>query len=143
MSELRDAAVECLNRAFPDLCARGVSGSADAASILADYIGAGAILVLAVNAQNVADPNSLFFDINANLAAIVVIHGKRNALSREDEGLPLAEKVALFIHGGTFDLPGVSPARVSAISPIADEELSRRGLWAWTITWNQRLTLTP
>lgn len=143
LSQLRDAAVESLELAFPALCVKPVSGSADAASILADYIGKGVVLVMALTAQNVAERNSLVFDLNANLAAIMVIHGLKNALSRENAGLPLAEGLALEIHGNTFGLSGVSPARVSAIAPIADEEITKRGLWAWTITWDQRLVLTP
>lgn len=139
--ETREAAIASLGGDFPDLAVHGASGSSDAATILARYIGQGAVIVMALGASNVAAPNSLQFDVNADFAAIVIVHGKKDAKAREDEGLPLAESVALHIHGNTFGLSGASPARVSGISPIADEELSKKGLWAWAITWEQRLVL--
>lgn len=139
--ETREAAIASLGGDFPGLAVLGASGSSDAATILARYIGQSAVIVMALGASNVAAPNSLQFDVNADFAAIVIVHGKKDAKAREDEGLPLAESVALHVHGNTFGLSGASPARVSGISPIADEELSKRGLWAWGITWEQRLVL--
>lgn len=139
--ETREAAIASLGGDFPGLAVLGASGSSDAATILARYIGQGAVIVMALGASNVAAPNSLQFDVNADFAAIVIVHGKKDAKAREDEGLPLAESVALHIHGNTFGLSGASPARVSGISPIADEELSKKGLWAWAIIWEQRLVL--
>lgn len=140
--ETREAAITSLRGDFPGFTVMGASGSSDAATILAKYIGRGAIIVMALGASNVADPSSLQLDVNADFAAIVIVHGKKDAKAREDEGLPLAESVALHIHGNTFGLSGASPARVSGISPIADDELSKRGLWAWGITWEQRLALS-
>lgn len=139
--ETREAAIASLRMGFPALAVMGASGSSDAAAILAKYIGQGAVIVMALGASNAAAPSSLQFDVNADFAAIVIVHGKKDAVAREDEGLPLAESVALHIHGNAFNLSGASPARVSGISPIADDELSKRGLWAWAITWEQRLVL--
>jgi hypothetical protein len=52
----------------------------------------------------------------------------------------VAEKTALAIHGQTFGLKGVGPAKIRAISAETDEALAKSGLYVWSVLWEQHIT---
>lgn len=141
LTAARDAAILYLGQVFPDVHVAPMAASDEAGAILSRLIGDGGIFVLISRAENCSPRESLDFDLRATFAALVVAHGRKNQESREDAGLPVAEKAALALHGATFGLAGASPARVLGLAPISDNDLQKRGLWAWGITWEQTLTL--
>ncbi len=141
LTQTRDAAVALLKAALPDMRVEGIAGATDATSILREPIGAGAIFVMALSSVNVASEDSLDFDLQGSLAALIVVHGRKNKTARESDGLALAEKVALALHGNSFGLTGVSPARCTGLAPVEDDDMDARGVWAWGVTWEQRIIM--
>lgn len=140
LTQTRDAAVETLRRELPGTRVEGVAGSSEVAAILRESIGAGAVFVMALSAANAVPEDSLDFDLLASCAALVIVHGRKNQTAREADGLKLAEKVARALHGKSFG-PGFFPARLTGMAPVEDDELLARGLWAWGVTWEQRISL--
>lgn len=143
LTELRDAAVTALKTALPGVRVDSVSGGADAAAVLKKTLGTATVLVTAVGAQNVADPASCDFDVCGQFAALVVIYGRKDQLTREKDGLVVVEQAAQALHGKTFGLFDTGRARVQSLGPLEDEELEDKGAWVWAIVWEQLLTLTP
>ena len=143
LTEVRDAAVATLKTALPGTRIDRVSGGAEAAAVMKKSLGTATVLVTALGAQNAADPRSLDFDVYGQFAALVTIYGRKDQLAREKDGLAIVERVAQALHGGTFGLFDIGPARVSSLGPLEDEDLEHNGAWVWAVTWGQSLTLTP
>ena len=143
LTEVRDAAIAALKSAVPEVRVDSVSGGAEAAAVLKKTLGTTTILVTALGAQNAADPRSLDFDVYGQFAALVVIYGRRDQAAREKGGLAAVEPAAQALHGHTFGLVDLGPARVLSLGPLEDAELENNGAWVWAVTWGQPLTLTP
>ena len=111
--EIRDAAIRELSLLLPDVTVEAISGGADAA------------------------------DVYGQFAAIVVIYGGTGQEEREMDGLAVVDEVVHAIHGQMFGLTDTSFAQIRSIAPLDDEELERRGAWAWAVLWGQAFTLTP
>ncbi|MFQ9867390.1 MAG: hypothetical protein ACLRWP_10680 [Bilophila wadsworthia] len=111
LTEVRDAAVATLKTALPGTRIDRVSGGAEAAAVMKKSLGTATVLVTALGAQNAADPRSLDFDVYGQFAALVTIYGRKDQLAREKDGLAIVERVAQALHGGTFGLFDIGPAR--------------------------------
>lgn len=143
LTALRDAAIAVLKTALPDVRVESVSGGADAAVILKKALGNATVLVTALGAQNVADPQTFDFDVYATFAALVVLYGRKDQVAREKDGLVVVEQVAQALHGQTFDFFDTGRSRVLSLGPLEDDELDDKGAWVWAVVWGQSLTLTP
>ena len=143
-TEIRDAAVALLRTRFPDLVrVEAFSGelSIDALSIKALPAGV-SVLAAAIGGDNSAPAESLAFEMLGSFGVMVVSNNVQSREAGEAEALAVAEKAALALHGATFGLPGVSPAKVFSIDAVHDEELTGRGLTVWSVVWRQRLVFT-
>ena len=47
----------------------------------------------------------------------------------------------MLIHGATFGLAGLSPARVLSIAPVTDEDLEKSNFSVWSVVWTQRVVM--
>ncbi len=143
LTEVRDAAIATLKTALPGTRIDCVSGGSEAAVVMKKSLGTATVLVTALGAQNAADPRSLDFDVYGQFAALVTIYGRKDQLAREKDGLAIVDRVALALHGETFGLFDIGPARVLSLGPLEDDELDDKGAWVWAVTWGQPLTFTP
>ena len=142
LTDLRDAACLRLKARLPAVRIGSLAGGADAATLLRESTGLTTIFVVLLSAENKAHGSPMDFDMNATLGALIVLHGRKNQTMREVDGLAVAETVAQALHGQTFGLAGVGAAYVLGLAPIADDELTNNGFWAWAVTWEQGLTLS-
>ena len=99
------------------------------------------MFVAVLESSNIADLRTLDLDMRAVFGALVVTRSRRTREEREIEGLKLAEEIVRTVHGNTFGLTGLSPARVQSLSPLEDDELSAQGVWVWAVVWIQDVTL--
>lgn len=143
LTEVRDAARDLLAAGIPQASRVEVfAGELDMDSVRKKNVAhsdAGLLFVTVGEAENAAAPDSLDFDLAAVFAVFAVArHASRNTAA-EAEALSLAQEAARLIHGATFGLAGVSPARVLSLSPVTDADLMKSGLWVWSVAWEQRV----
>ena len=141
--EIRDAAIRELGLLLPDVTVGAISGGADAAEVLRESLGPATVLVTILSAQNTASTDSFDLDVYGQFAAIVVIYGGTGQEEREMDGLAVVDEVVHAIHGQMFGLTDTAFAQIRSIAPLDDEELERKGAWAWAVLWEQAFTLTP
>ena len=144
-TEIRDAAVELLRTAFPDLNrVEAFSGEVSLEALTGKTLPAGvSVLVAAIGGDNSAPQDSLDFDMLGAFGVLVISNNVASAEDGEAEALAVAEKVALMLHCANFGLPGVSPARVLEIEPVHDDGLFGAGVTVWSVLWRQNLVFTP
>lgn len=102
---------------------------------------AGSLFVAVGEAENAADPDSLDFDMAAAFAVFAVARHASRPAHAEAAALGLAQKAARLIHGATFGLAGLSPARVLSIAPVTDEDLEKNNFSVWSVVWTQRVIM--
>lgn len=100
------------------------------------------LFVAVGEAENAAPQGSQDFDMECAFAVFAVARDATRPTAAEARALQAIQEAALVLHGATFGLPGVSAARVTALAPVPDEELAKRGLWIWSLTWQQRVVFT-
>lgn len=143
-TQIRDKAVALLRATFPDLGrVEAFSGELDLGTVSGKTLPAGvSVLVATVGGNNSAVENSLDFTMRGTFGVLIIANNVSSLEAGEAEALAVAEKAALALHGATFGLPGVSPAKVFSIDAVHDEELTGRGLTVWSVVWRQRLVFT-
>ena len=92
-----------------------------------------------VAAENDAPADSLVFSVMGTFGALVISNSAAGAEHAEGDALSAAERAALSLHGATYGLEGVSPARVESLEACQDGELAENGLCVWAIIWKQAL----
>lgn len=146
MTQVRDAACEWIKAQVPGLGrVEAFAGELDLRGAAPKGIGYDdrVNLFLAVGeAENAAQQGSLDFDMECAFAAFAVARDAARPAAAEARALHAIQRAALAVHGATFGLSGVSPARVTALAPVPDEELAKRGLWIWSLAWQQRVVFT-
>lgn len=141
LTETRDAAVSLLRAAFPELCrVEAFSGELNMDEAARRSFPPGiSLLAAVVSAENDAPADSLAFSVMGTFGALVISNSAAGAEHAEGDALAAAERAALILHGATFGLEGVSPARVESLEAFQDEELAESGLCVWAIIWKQAL----
>lgn len=142
LTGVRDAALALLARRLPGVRVEAFAGHLDMRSASSRHIRperSGAIFVAAGEAENAAAPHSLDFDMAALFWAFAVARHAAGDDAAEGRALLLAQEAALALHGQTFGLAGVSPARVLSLSPADGDDLARAGIRVWAVTWEQRV----
>lgn len=146
MTEVRDAACAWLKARVPGLGrVEAFAGELDLRGAAPRGLGYddSVNLFLAVGeAENAARQGSLDFDLECAFAAFAVARDAARPTAAEARALQAIQRAALVLHGATFGLAGLSPARVTALAPVPDEDLAKRGLWIWSLTWQQRVVFT-
>lgn len=102
------------------------------------------VFVSVVSGDNAPDSAPMDMDMQAVFGVFIVTRNQKNREERERLTLALAERVALLVHGNTFELAGVGPARVLGMSPLGGETgeaLEKKGVNVWSVVWEQRLVL--
>lgn len=143
LTDVRDAARGLLASGLPKAARVEVfAGELDMDSVRKKNVGhsdAGVLFVAVGEAENAAAPDSLDFDLAAVFAVFAVARHASRCTTAEAVALSLAQDAARLIHGTTFGLANVSPARVLSLSPVADEELAKNSIWVWSVAWEQRV----
>lgn len=145
LTEIRNAACTLLTSVLPEASrVEAFVGPVDMGSIASRNIvhGDKGLLFVAVGeAVNAADPKTLDLDMAGVFAVLAIARNAARPTKTEDASLMLAQKAALALHGATFGLAGVSPARVTSIEPLEhdDEKLTKIGIRVWCVTWEQRI----
>ncbi len=145
LTDVRDAAVALLAAGIPEAVrVEAFAGELDMTSIARKNVShsdAGSLFVAVGEAENAADPGSLDFDMAAAFAAFAVARHASRPAHAEAAALGLAQKAARLIHGATFGLAGLSPARVLSIAPVTDEDLEKNNFSVWSVVWTQRVVM--
>ncbi|HJB65189.1 MAG TPA: hypothetical protein H9768_02750 [Candidatus Mailhella merdavium] len=141
LTETRDAAVSLLRKTFPELCrVEAFSGELNMDEAARRSFPPGiSLLVAVVAAENDAPADSLVFSVMGTFGALVISNSAAGAEHAEGDALSAAERAALSLHGATYGLEGVSPARVESLEACQDGELAENGLCVWAIIWKQAL----
>lgn len=146
LTDVRDAACAHLKARLPRVArVEAFAGELDLRSAAPKGLGYddSVNLFLAVGeAENAAPQGSLDFDMEASFAAFAVARHATRPTAAEALALDVVQRAALELHGATFGLPGLSPARVVSLAPVPDDDLAKRGLWIWSLTWQQRVVFT-
>lgn len=146
LTDVRDAACAWLSAQMPEVSrVEAFAGELDLRSAAPKGLGYDdrVNLFAAVGeAENAASQGSLDFDLECAFALFAVARHATRPTCAEALALLTIQRAALAIHGNAFGLSGVSPARVTALAPVPDEELAKRGLWIWSLTWQQRVVFT-
>lgn len=142
LTDVRDAACAFLRAALPE-AARVEAFFGDL-----DMDGAGprnipfgsdaSIFVAVVEAENAGGPLDL--DLVCTFGAFSISRHASRPTAACSASLSLAQKAALAIHGSTFGLGGIGPARIENIAPIDSEDLAKAGIRAWSVVWTQTIT---
>jgi len=144
LTDIRDAACALLTTACPSAArVEGFAGPIDMDGIArrnVQYADKGLLFVAIGDAANAAAPGSLDFDMAGSFAVLAIARNAARPTKNEDTALVLAQTAARALHGATFGLAGVSPARVTTLEPLEhdDEKLAASGIRVWMLTWEQR-----
>lgn len=111
--------------------------------MLRESLGPATVLVTILVRPEYSPADSFDLDVYGRFAAIVVMYGGTGQEEREMDGLAVVDEVVHAIHGQMFGLADTSFAQIRSIAPLDDEELERKGAWAWAVFWEQAFTLTP
>lgn len=145
LTDVRDAAAALLASGLPEAArVEAFAGELDMTSIARKNVGhadAGSLFVAVGEAENAAAPDSLDLDMAAVFAVFAVARHASRPAHAEAAALALAQKAAGLIHGATFGLAGLSPARVLSLSPVADEGLEKNNFSVWSLIWTQRVIM--
>lgn len=143
LTQTRDAALALLKTALPSIRRiEAFSGNLTFESASLKNLPPEAVFVAVLDAGNAAEPASLDFDMLATFSAFILTRNRRDRESREADSLMIAEAVAQILHGATYGLPGVSPARVLTLAPVTDSELEQQGMCVWFVVWQHKLVFT-
>lgn len=143
LTQIRTAAVATLDAGLSGgTKVAAFSGALSVEALTSRNVPGLAVYVAALGAQNVTAADSLVFDLSATFGALVISRRGKDQTAREEDGLAVAEAVAAIVHGNVFDLAGVSPARVFALSPLDDDDLAEKGVWIWSVIWQQGFIFT-
>lgn len=141
--DVRDAAVALLRAALPEVRRiEAFSGEFTPGAATLKNLPPEAVFVAALSGRNPAAADSLDFDMLGAFCVFVLTRARASREACEGDGLALAERAALALHGGTFSIAGVGPARVLGLEPAYDEELEKSGVMIWTVLWQQPLVFT-
>lgn len=138
LTQTRDAAIALLRTSLPTAQrVEAFAGDIDLAALAQKGVPpGGSLYVAALSAVNVGQ--GLDFDMQASLGCFCLARAPK-AEVREAEALALAESAAKALHGATFGLATVTPARVVAISSVPDEDVEQSGVVVWAVLWEQSL----
>lgn len=146
LTDVRDAACAHLKAQLPHLSrVEAFAGELDLRSAAPKGLGYDdrvSVFIAVGEAENAAPQGSLDFDLEASFAAFAVARHATRPTAAEALSLQAIQQAALALHGETFGLSGLSPARVTALAPVPDDDLAKRGLWIWSLTWQQRVVFT-
>ena len=147
LTEVRDAACAWLSAQMPEVSrVEAFAGELDLRSAAPKGLGYDDrvnIFAAVGEAENAASQGSLDFDMECAFALFAVARHATRPTAAEALALETVQRAALAVHGNTFGLSGVSPARITALAPVPDDELAKRGLWIWSLAWQQRVVFTP
>ena len=150
LTDVRDAAVALLCAGMPEAeRVEAFAGDLDMQSAAPKNVrpgGGGTIFVAAVEAENAATPDSLDFDMAGLYGVFALARHAAKPEIAEAQALHLAQRAATLLHGATYGLAGVSPARVLSLAPVNGDDLAKAGIWVWSVVWRQTVvfeTATP
>lgn len=138
--EVRDAAVALLKGGLTKAeRVEAFAGDLDMQSAAPKNVrpGSGTVFVAIAEAVNVSPEESLDFDMAGVYGAFAIARNVARPEAAEAQALALAQAAASLLHGATYGLAGVSPARVLSLSPVTDDDLARSGIRVWGVVWRQ------
>lgn len=144
LTEVRDAACRLLQGLSDVERVEAFAGELDMKSVSSrnvQHTARASLFVAVAEAENAAPETSLDFDMAAVFVAFAVSRHASRPTHAEAAALALVQEAARLLHGATFGLNGLSPARVLSIAPVSDAELARNGIWVWSVVWGQRVIL--